>query len=175
MAVKLTPEEKRYDIGNFPSYFESFVEFALADPVYGAEFRRVLERLLAQVRRNGLNRTRLLFLRCSPLLLVAARLCHVHILWEGDTLPLAAAQQMLHGKVLYRDIWFDKPPLRARCSICSAARAPGWALRLADALYALLACWIAWRFARDLWARARRPLGRGAARLLPDLRLSRPP
>src|SRR4051794_32174030 len=47
MAVKLTPEEKRYDIGNFPSYFESFVEFALADPIYGAEFRRRLERLLA--------------------------------------------------------------------------------------------------------------------------------
>jgi len=48
VAVKLTAEEKRYDIGNFPSYFESFVEFALADPVYGAEFRRVLERLLAK-------------------------------------------------------------------------------------------------------------------------------
>jgi len=48
MAVKLTPEEKRYDIGNFPSYFESFVEFALADPVYGEEFRKVLERLLAK-------------------------------------------------------------------------------------------------------------------------------
>jgi UTP--glucose-1-phosphate uridylyltransferase len=48
IAVKLTPEEKRYDIGNFPSYFESFVEFALADPVYGEEFRRVLERLLAK-------------------------------------------------------------------------------------------------------------------------------
>jgi UTP--glucose-1-phosphate uridylyltransferase len=48
MAVKLTPAEKRYDIGNFPSYFESFVEFALADPVYGADFRRVLERLLAR-------------------------------------------------------------------------------------------------------------------------------
>ena len=48
MAVKLTPEEKRYDIGNFPSYFESFVEFALADPIYGAEFRRTLERLLAK-------------------------------------------------------------------------------------------------------------------------------
>jgi UTP--glucose-1-phosphate uridylyltransferase len=48
MAVKLTPEEKRYDIGNFPSYFESFVEFALADPEYGGEFRRTLERLLAR-------------------------------------------------------------------------------------------------------------------------------
>lgn len=48
LAVKLTPQEKRYDIGNFPSYFESFVEFALADPVYGADFRRTLERLLAR-------------------------------------------------------------------------------------------------------------------------------
>jgi UTP--glucose-1-phosphate uridylyltransferase len=48
IAVKLTPEEKRYDIGNFPSYFESFVEFALADPTYGEEFRRSLERLLAK-------------------------------------------------------------------------------------------------------------------------------
>lgn len=48
MAVKLSSEEKRYDIGNFPSYFESFVEFALADPLYGEEFRRVIERLLAR-------------------------------------------------------------------------------------------------------------------------------
>jgi UTP--glucose-1-phosphate uridylyltransferase len=48
MAVRLEPGEKRYDIGNFPSYFESFVEFALADPVHGAEFRKCLERLLAK-------------------------------------------------------------------------------------------------------------------------------
>src|SRR4051794_28655776 len=48
MAVKLSPAEKRYDIGNFPSYLESFVEFALADPIYGEDFRQVLERLLAK-------------------------------------------------------------------------------------------------------------------------------
>ena len=53
LAVKLTSEEKRYDIGNFPSYFESFVEFALADPVYGEEFRRVLERLLTKAGAAG--------------------------------------------------------------------------------------------------------------------------
>jgi UTP--glucose-1-phosphate uridylyltransferase len=46
LAVKLPPGEKRYDIGNFSSYFETFVEFALADPVYGAGFRSALERLL---------------------------------------------------------------------------------------------------------------------------------
>ena len=68
LAVKLTPEEKRYDIGNFPSYFESFVEFALADPLYGAEFRIALERLLAKMPPSGLNRTRLFFLLLFALL-----------------------------------------------------------------------------------------------------------
>ncbi|MCX6625669.1 MAG: UTP--glucose-1-phosphate uridylyltransferase [Acidobacteria bacterium] len=46
LAFKLAPEEKRYDIGNFPSYFQTFVEFALADPVYGPDFRAFLETLL---------------------------------------------------------------------------------------------------------------------------------
>lgn len=78
-------------------------------------------------------------------------MCHTSILWEGDTLPLAAAEQMLHGKVLYRDIWFDKPPLLPALYLLWGAR-PGWMLRLADALYALLSCWIAYRMARDLWS-----------------------
>ena len=47
IAVKLSRDEKRYDIGNFPSYYETFVEFALADPVHGADFRKTVERLLA--------------------------------------------------------------------------------------------------------------------------------
>lgn len=47
LAYKLPAHERRYDIGNFPSYFETFVEFALADPQYGAEFRRFLEKTLA--------------------------------------------------------------------------------------------------------------------------------
>jgi UTP--glucose-1-phosphate uridylyltransferase len=48
IAVKLAPSEKRYDIGNFPSYFETFVEFALADPEHGEGFRKVLQRLLGE-------------------------------------------------------------------------------------------------------------------------------
>ncbi len=46
LAYRLPPGERRYDIGNFPSYFETFVEFALADPLYGKEFRKAVERLL---------------------------------------------------------------------------------------------------------------------------------
>jgi len=97
-----------------------------------------------------LSRTKLLFLVLACLL-IASRLCHVAMLWEGDTLPLAAAQQMTHGKVIHRDIWFDKPPLLPAVYVLWGARA-GWPLRLGDALYALLACWIAYRFARDLWS-----------------------
>jgi UTP--glucose-1-phosphate uridylyltransferase len=48
IAVQLPRGEKRYDIGNFPSYFETFVEFALADPVYGSDFRKFLERLVSK-------------------------------------------------------------------------------------------------------------------------------
>lgn len=48
LAVKLPPQEKRYDIGNFPSYFETFVEFALADPLYGAEFREKLRAMIKE-------------------------------------------------------------------------------------------------------------------------------
>ena len=46
LAVKLPLNEKRYDIGNFPSYFETFVEFALADPQYGPELREKLKKML---------------------------------------------------------------------------------------------------------------------------------
>lgn len=48
LACRLPPNEKRYDIGNFPSYFETFVEFALADPQYGPGFRAAIERMLGK-------------------------------------------------------------------------------------------------------------------------------
>jgi hypothetical protein len=97
-----------------------------------------------------LKRTRFLF-AVLAVLLIAGRMCHTRILWEGDTLPLAAAAQIVHGKVLFREIWFDKPPLAPLYYLLSGAR-DGWALRLEGALYALLACWVAYRFARDLWS-----------------------
>lgn len=46
LAFKLPAGERRYDIGNFPSYYQTFVEFALADPVHGAGFRTFLQNLL---------------------------------------------------------------------------------------------------------------------------------
>jgi hypothetical protein len=95
-------------------------------------------------------RNRRIFFLLLAAVVLATRLCHLGILWEGDSYPLAAAGQMLRGKALYRGIWFDKPPLLAVGYLLFGA-APGWPLRLADTLYALLACALAWRFARDLW------------------------
>ena len=100
--------------------------------------------------RIGLTKTRFFFLLLVAVL-IFARICHAGILWAEETLPLAAAEQMLRGKTLYRDIWFDKPPLLAAFYLLWGARA-GWLLRLADSLYAWAACWIAYRFARDLWS-----------------------
>lgn len=46
LGVRLPPGEKRFDIGNFESYFQAFAEFALADPQYGPALRDHLAGLL---------------------------------------------------------------------------------------------------------------------------------
>ena len=46
LGLRLPPGERRYDIGNFQSYFETFVEFALADPEYGPRLAQRLRKLL---------------------------------------------------------------------------------------------------------------------------------
>jgi len=45
-GIRLRPGEHRFDIGNFESYFEAFVAFALADPRFGAPLRRRLRTML---------------------------------------------------------------------------------------------------------------------------------
>jgi hypothetical protein len=106
-----------------------------------------------------LKKTLLLFLALLALLL-AARLCHTGILWAEETLPLAAAQEIHSGHTLYRDFWFDKPPVVA---LLDLPLHPGWTLRTAGALYAWLACWLAYGLARYLWSERE---GRLAAALL---------
>jgi len=85
------------------------------------------------------------------LILLGSRLCHIHILWAEEDLPMAAAKQMEFSKTLYRDVWFDKPPLLAAQYLAWGVRA-GWVLRVAGALYALVACWLIYAFTRDLWS-----------------------
>lgn len=72
------------------------------------------------------------------------------MLWAEEDLPLAAARQILFGKTLYRDIWFDKPPLVPLIYVLWAAKI-GLILRLAGALYYTLVCWLAYAVAKSLW------------------------
>jgi UTP--glucose-1-phosphate uridylyltransferase len=46
LGVRLPRDQQRFDIGNFDSYFQAFVEFALADPQYGPALRRHVAKLL---------------------------------------------------------------------------------------------------------------------------------
>ena len=91
---------------------------------------------------------------------LALRLCHAHILWADEDYHLAAGIQSLHGKLLYRDLWYDKPPLAAWVYAAVSAF-PGWPLRLFDALYVLAVSIATWRFARDLWGRREAMLAAG--------------
>jgi UTP--glucose-1-phosphate uridylyltransferase len=42
LGIRLPPGEKRFDIGNFESYFQAFLEFTLADPLSGPALRAAL-------------------------------------------------------------------------------------------------------------------------------------
>lgn len=45
-GIRLSGEERRFDIGNFESYFRAFVEFALSDEKHGAALRQFVEQWL---------------------------------------------------------------------------------------------------------------------------------
>jgi hypothetical protein len=82
--------------------------------------------------------------------LLATRLCHSAIVWVEEAYPAAAVIQILAGKSLYRDVWFDKPPLSALVYLLWDARM-GVLLRIAGAAFVFACCLMLWRFARDLW------------------------
>jgi UTP--glucose-1-phosphate uridylyltransferase len=49
LGVCLPEGERRFDIGNFDSYFAAFAEFALADPQFGPALRERIAKLLGGV------------------------------------------------------------------------------------------------------------------------------
>jgi 4-amino-4-deoxy-L-arabinose transferase-like glycosyltransferase len=85
-------------------------------------------------------------------ILLFSRIAHRNILWADEDYHLAAGIQLLHGKMLYRDLWYDKPPLSALLTLLFGAWA-GWPLRIAGTLLAAGACAAAFRFASQLWSR----------------------
>jgi hypothetical protein len=83
--------------------------------------------------------------------ILITRLCHLRVLWVEEAYPAAAARQMLNGKALYRDIWFDKPPLSAWTYLLWGAQT-GWPLRIAGAIFIFLCCLAVFVFAREVWS-----------------------
>lgn len=83
---------------------------------------------------------------------VAARLAHSPSLWGEEAYPAAAAIQILHGLVPYRDFFFDKPPLSPLMHLLWGAW-PGWPLRLGGAVYVLFCAWLAFVGASRCWTR----------------------
>jgi hypothetical protein len=93
-----------------------------------------------------------LFWGCLSALILISRLCHASVLWADEDYHLAAAIQVLHGKIPYRDFWYDKPPLNLGFYLLFGAHT-GIVLRFADAALVLLCCALAYRFAARLWSR----------------------
>ncbi|MEQ1887213.1 MAG: hypothetical protein ABL967_19275 [Bryobacteraceae bacterium] len=99
-----------------------------------------------------MRRSTILLFACLSVIFLATRLAHSGILWADEDYHLAAAIQALHGKVPYRDLWYDKPPLNLVPYLLFGAQT-GWILRIACAAYALGLCALSYRFAADLWTR----------------------
>jgi hypothetical protein len=97
-----------------------------------------------------LARRRTLFFLGLLAALLASRLCHLHILWAEEGYGSAGAVQVLHGKMIYRDFWFDKPPIAALLYVLWGGTA-GWTLRVPGSLFGLLTAFAAWRCASALW------------------------
>lgn len=84
------------------------------------------------------------------LLVAITRFCHWNVVWVEEAYPMAAALEMLRGRMLYRDIWFDKPPLFPLFYALFGAQY-GWPLRLAGTLWILFCCYSAYLLARQWW------------------------
>ncbi len=95
---------------------------------------------------------RALFWGACFALLLAVRLCHWDVLWVDEAYGIAGARRILEGAALYRDLWFDKPPLYAWVYLAWGA-ATGLPLRVGGAVFALLCCWLAYRAAGALFTR----------------------
>lgn len=83
-------------------------------------------------------------------LVLAARLTHRSLVWVEEAYPAAAALQLIQGSELYRDLWFDKPPLSACIYLLWGAHA-GWLLRLAGAVFVTLSAWLLYKLGTSLW------------------------
>lgn len=90
-----------------------------------------------------MTRRQLLFVFAAVLIF---RLLHSNVLWVEEAYPTAAAINILAGRQLYSDFWFDKPPLFAYLYTLWLGQT-GAILRIAGAAYVTLCAWLMARVA----------------------------
>ncbi|MCX6590873.1 MAG: hypothetical protein NTZ56_05055 [Acidobacteria bacterium] len=76
------------------------------------------------------------------------RLLHSNVLWVEEAYPTTAAINILAGRSLYSDFWFDKPPLFPLLYTLWGAQT-GALLRIAGASYITVCAWLMARVARN--------------------------
>jgi hypothetical protein len=95
------------------------------------------------------------------IILLLSRAAHVNVLWADEDYHLAVGLQTFLGKMLYRDVWYDKPPLNALLLVLIGGW-PGWPLRLASVAMELAGAAVAYRFASRLWGQREGYIAAGA-------------
>jgi hypothetical protein len=81
------------------------------------------------------------------------RLLHSNVLWVEEAYPTTAALNILAGRSLYADFWFDKPPLFPLLYTLWGAQT-GALLRIAGASYITVCAWLMARVAGNWLAGA---------------------
>ncbi len=92
------------------------------------------------------------------------RIFYAGYVWADEGLWFTAAQELLRGKTLYSEIWFDKPPAVAwtYAALFALAGPSLAAVRLFTILYATAIALALWHIGRQLWGERE---GRAAALL----------
>ncbi len=86
-------------------------------------------------------------------IIAATRLPYTHFVWADEGLWFTAAQELLRGKALYSQIWFDKPPGVAwiYAALFKAFGPSLLAVRIFTVLYALAVALALHNIARTFW------------------------
>ena len=84
---------------------------------------------------------------------LVTRVFYFGFVWADEGLWFTVAQEMLRGKSLYREIWFDKPPALALIfeGLFGIGGNPLITVRWFTVLYAFAVCLLLWRMGRYLW------------------------
>jgi hypothetical protein len=82
------------------------------------------------------------------------RVFYFAYVWADEGLWFTVAQEMLRGKILYREIWFDKPPALAVVfeALFALGSHPLLVVRFFTVIYAFGVCLLLWHMGRTFWS-----------------------